>query len=147
MKGYFYIYDSEDHRCPKDLVQRDWSRTVILKEHVNKFDTFEEARDWKSIYNSSYISRRPWSVHYNCGLDWKGVNFIMHADQHDYVPDMMNWFIRRFCTILGVSREAITSDKKEEFFRYVKDILNYKLDEELLKGIIMQLTELEIRYW
>lgn len=147
MKGYFYIYNPEDNCRPKDLVQRDWSHTVVLKEHINKFDTFKEAEDWKGIYNSSYISRRPWFVYYNCGLDWKDIDFIMHAGPHDYTPDMMNWFIRRFYIILDVSREVVCGDKREEFFRYVKDILNYKGDEELLKGIIMQLTDLEIRYW
>lgn len=147
MKGYFYIYDPEDHFLPKDLVQRDWSHTVVLKEHVNKFDTFKEAEDWKRIYNSGYISRRPWFVYYNCELDWEYVDFIMHADPNDYTPDIMNWFICRFYTILGVSREVVCGDKREEFFCYVKDILNYKGNEELLKGIIMQLTELEIRYW
>lgn len=147
MKGYFYIYNSEDRWLPEQLAQKDWSHTVVLKEHVNCFNTFEEAENWKWIYNSGYISRRPWFVFYKCGLDWKGIEFVMHAREYDYVPDMMNWFIRRFCTILDVSREVVCGDKKEEFFRYVKDILQYKGDDELLKGIIMHVTDLEIRYW
>ena len=146
MKGYFYIYDEDDNRLPKSLVEHDWSRTKILREHENKFDSYEEAQTWRSIYNHCYISRAPYVVHYNCGLNWEYIEMIMHANKTTYLPDMMSWFIRRFANILDVSRETICRDKKMEFFRYVKDVLQFKGDDNLLKGIIMQLSNLEINY-
>lgn len=147
MKGYFYIYNAEDNFRPEELVQKDWSHTVILDSHKNHFDSFDEANTWKARYNSGYISRRPWFVFYNCGLDWKGIDFVMHAGKYDHTPHMMDGFVRRFSNILDIPREAVCGDNREAFFRYVKDVLRYTGDEELLKGIIMQLTELEIRYW
>ena len=144
MKGYFYIYDEDDRRKPTRLFQKDWCRTKVLKESENKFDSYEEAVTWKSIYNHNYISRAPYVVCYNSGLDWKAIMFFIPDDDP---VDMINWLIRRFSVILDVSQEVVCRDKKMEFLRYCKDVLRYTGDEEILKGIIMQISCLKIRYW
>lgn len=60
--GYYYIYDKDDYRTPKTLVEQDWTHTKVLKEVPNHFATREEAEDWAWRYNHDYISRAPYVV-------------------------------------------------------------------------------------
>ena len=138
MKGFYYIYDREDNFRPETCVNRSWSGEIV-NQHENKFSTFDEACNWKSLYNHRYISRAPWNVYYDSGLAWKEIKKMCHCGDNDYLPEMMSWFVLRFAKILDIRSYDVLTDKKEEFMRYCKDLLRFEGDDDTLKGIIMQM--------
>lgn len=60
-KVIYYIYDKDDFRTPEKVYKQDWMCNVTA-EHINLFDTEEEAEEWCRELNWRYISRKPYIV-------------------------------------------------------------------------------------